>query len=63
LKTDTSALRDTPVVCLLGPRQSGKTTLARMLGPRYAYVTFVQCILSKWFNAQSAALDDFRKLG
>lgn len=35
-----AALRDTPVVCLLGPRQSGKTTLARALEPRYAYVTF-----------------------
>ena len=35
-----AALRDTPVACLLGPRQSGKTTLARMLEPRYAYVTF-----------------------
>ncbi|MBV6424233.1 MAG: hypothetical protein NAOJABEB_02043 [Steroidobacteraceae bacterium] len=34
------ALRDTPVVCLLGPRQSGKTTLVRTLGPRYAYVSF-----------------------
>lgn len=35
-----AALRDTPVVCLLGPRQSGKTTLARTMEPRYAYVTF-----------------------
>jgi predicted AAA+ superfamily ATPase len=35
-----AALRDTPVVCLLGPRQSGKTTLARTLEPRYAYVSF-----------------------
>ncbi len=35
-----AALRDTPVACLLGPRQSGKTTLARTLGPRYDYVTF-----------------------
>ena len=35
-----AALRDTPVACLLGPRQSGKTTLARTLEPRYAYVTF-----------------------
>jgi predicted AAA+ superfamily ATPase len=34
------ALRDTPVVCVLGPRQSGKTTLARSLEPRFAYVTF-----------------------
>lgn len=31
-----AALKDTPVVCLLGPRQSGKSTLAHMLEPRYA---------------------------
>lgn len=35
-----TALRDTPVVCLLGPRQSGKTTLVRTLEPQHAYVTF-----------------------
>ena len=35
-----TALSDTPVVCLLGPRQSGKTTLARTLEPRFGYVTF-----------------------
>lgn len=35
-----AALRDTPVVCLLGPRQSGKTTLARTLEPDHAYVSF-----------------------
>jgi predicted AAA+ superfamily ATPase len=35
-----SALADTPVVCLLGPRQSGKSTLARTLEPHYAYVSF-----------------------
>ena len=34
-----AALRDTPVVCLLGPRQSGKTTLVRTLEPRFTYVT------------------------
>lgn len=34
------ALADTPVVCLLGPRQCGKTTLARSLAPKYGYVTF-----------------------
>lgn len=34
------ALKDTPVVCLLGPRQCGKTTLARALAPRFGYVTF-----------------------
>lgn len=34
-----AALRDTPVVCLLGPRQCGKTTLARTLVPEYAYLS------------------------
>lgn len=34
------ALADTPVVCLLGPRQTGKTTLARQLAPARAYITF-----------------------
>lgn len=33
------ALADTPVVCLLGPRQAGKTTLARQFEPGYGYVT------------------------
>ena len=33
------ALADTPVVCLLGARQVGKTTLARQLEPRYGYLT------------------------
>lgn len=28
-----TALEDTPVVCLLGPRQSGKTTLVKQLTP------------------------------
>ena len=35
----TAALADTPVVCLLGPRQCGKSTLARTLGARRAYVS------------------------
>lgn len=33
------ALADTPVVALLGPRQCGKTTLARALAPRRAFVS------------------------
>jgi len=33
------ALADTPVVCLLGPRQSGKTTLAQRLAPERAFVS------------------------
>jgi len=32
-----AALADTPVVAILGPRQCGKTTLARSLEPAYAY--------------------------
>lgn len=34
------ALGDTPVVCILGPRQVGKTTLARTLEPARTYITF-----------------------
>ena len=34
-----AALADTPVVCLLGPRQSGKSTLAQTLVPQFTYVT------------------------
>jgi len=33
------ALSDTPVVCLLGPRQCGKSTLAAHLAPERAYIT------------------------
>ncbi len=35
----TLALTDTPVVALLGPRQSGKSTLVRALAPNRAYVS------------------------
>lgn len=34
------ALSDTPVVCILGPRQVGKTTLARQLQPERTYISF-----------------------
>lgn len=33
------ALMDTPVVCLLGARQSGKSTLAEILAPDRHYIT------------------------
>ena len=35
-----TALADTPVVCLLGPRQVGKTTLVQRLKPKRPYITF-----------------------
>ncbi len=34
------ALKDTPVVCILGPRQVGKSTLSQQLAPKRAYLTF-----------------------
>lgn len=34
------ALSDTPVVCILGPRQVGKTTLAKQLQPERNYISF-----------------------
>lgn len=34
-----AALSDTPVVCLLGPRQCGKSTLARLCEPNRHYVS------------------------
>ncbi len=33
------ALADTPVVCLLGPRQVGKSTLAKHLEPERTYIS------------------------
>ena len=36
----TEALADTPAVCLLGPRQVGKTTLVRELEPDRSYISF-----------------------
>lgn len=33
------ALRDTPVVCVLGPRQVGKSTLCQQLAPKRTYLT------------------------
>lgn len=33
------AMKDTPVVCLLGPRQCGKSTLARLQDPEREYLT------------------------
>jgi predicted AAA+ superfamily ATPase len=35
-----AALADTPVVCLLGPRQVGKSTLVQQLKPKKVYISF-----------------------
>lgn len=37
-KTIKTLMTQVPVVTILGPRQSGKTTLARKLFPGYTYV-------------------------
>ena len=39
------ALADTPVVCVLGPRQCGKTTLVRTLAPKRAFITLDDTVL------------------
>ena len=46
------ALADTPVVCLVGPRQSGKTTLVQRIAPERAYVS-----LDEYNYHQAASLD------
>jgi hypothetical protein len=46
------ALADTPVVCLLGPRQCGKTTLAKAAEKDRAYITLDEA------NYHRAAIED-----
>ena len=46
------AMRDTPVVCILGPRQSGKSTLAMHVDPDRPYVS-----LDDYNNYQWARVD------
>ena len=41
------AMTDTPVVCLLGPRQCGKSTLARRAFPDWPYYSFDDDTLRK----------------
>ena len=48
LKTQINeALSDTPVICLLGPRQSGKTTLAKTIDSERQYINFDDTTLLK----------------
>lgn len=50
------ALTDSPVVLLHGPRQSGKTTLARLVGERrdYTYLTFDDSVTRQSADADPA---------
>lgn len=52
----TEALADSPVVLIHGPRQCGKTTLARVVGERrgYAYVSFDDDVLRAAAQADPA---------
>src|SRR4051812_40030935 len=49
------ALRDAPVVCLLGPRQCGKSALARHQAPKRPYFTFDEPALLAAAQADSGA--------
>jgi len=40
LKLVQEAMSDTPVVCVLGPRQSGKSTLVQMVDSKREYISF-----------------------
>lgn len=54
------ALADSPVVLLHGPRQCGKTTLARLVGDRkrYAYITFDDEVARKGAESDPAGFVD-----
>jgi uncharacterized protein len=54
------AIGDSPVVLLHGPRQSGKTTLARHVGNRlgYTYLTFDDVVASQAANADPVGFGD-----
>lgn len=49
------ALADTPVVCLLGPRQVGKSTLAQRLEPERAYISLDDVNLLQTAQQKDAA--------
>jgi hypothetical protein len=51
-----AALADTPVVCILGPRQCGKTTLTRMLAPARPYFSLDE---QNYFQTATADPDGF----
>ena len=69
-----AALADTPVVFIMGPRQSGKTTLTKtLINPEWTYITFddqAQLALAKSdpiafirnMPTQQVVLDEVQKL-
>jgi ABC-type polar amino acid transport system ATPase subunit len=49
-------LREYPVVTILGPRQSGKTTLVRMALPDYDYQTYGERDVRQLIRLKDASL-------
>ena len=43
------ALADTPVVSILGPRQVGKSTLAKIVAPDRDYITLDDAYIGKFW--------------
>ena len=63
LPTLRSAARQTPVVTLTGPRQSGKTTLARAVFPRHHYVSLEDAEVRSFANEDPRGFFDRYRRG
>jgi uncharacterized protein len=54
-------LRESPVVAITGPRQAGKTTLAKMACPQHPYVSFEDPLVRNAFHADPRGfLENYR---
>jgi predicted AAA+ superfamily ATPase len=60
----TAVSREYPVICITGPRQSGKTTLARAAFPTLPYVSFEDPLTRDYFGEDPRGfLDRYREGG